>query len=64
MQANLNYFYQVTFPLRSHKSYDNQMDNLSLMQGNMTKLMEELELSKSQLDNLKLNMTKTAEGHF
>ena len=64
MYTNFNYFYQITAPLHNHKSFDQNIEQLELIRGNMTDLSSEMDTVKGALDTIEKQIHDTADKHF
>lgn len=64
MYANLNYYYKITAPLHNHKTYDQQMQNVNWIQGNMTQLSEDMDGVKARMDQHEATLFGHAEEKF
>lgn len=64
MYTNLNYYYKITAPLHNHKTYDQQMQNVNWIQGNMTMLSAEMDGVKSRFDQHEATLFAHADEQF
>ena len=62
--ANMNYYYQITGPMHNHKTFLQQVDQLTGMRKNMTTLKEDMAKVKSDLVLLEENIHNTAKDYF